>query len=158
MSQSHRCAIQAQKHCRSGATTDSTPLEWCPVEPGGKVIPQTPQRWNHQQAIPVQESHRHRTEPRGKGAEIHNHSKNDIALMIWHNWSEPIRPKMAENSPGTLNPHYRKATNTSAYVKWHSHRCHDSSRPTVNGQKVGSGPIPENPCPFAKIVEINPTH
>lgn len=42
VSQSHRCAIQAQKHCRSGATTESTPLEWCPIEPGGKVIPQTP--------------------------------------------------------------------------------------------------------------------
>ena len=36
--QSHKCAIQAQKHCRSGATTESTPLECCPIEPDSRTV------------------------------------------------------------------------------------------------------------------------
>ena len=38
---------------------------------------------------------------------------------------------------------------THQNVQWHTHRCQDRK-----GQKVGSGPMPENPHPFSKIAGI----
>ena len=38
---------------------------------------------------------------------------------------------------------------THQNVQWHTHRCQDHK-----GQKVGSGPMPENPHPFSKIAGI----
>ena len=45
---------------------------------------------------------------------------------------------------------------THQQAKWHTHRRHDSSKANHKGQKVGGGPIPENPNPFPQIVGILP--
>ena len=39
-------------------------------------------------------------------------------------------------------------------MKWHTQRCHDSSKALLKGQGVGGGPNPGNLCPFPQIVGI----
>ena len=43
---------------------------------------------------------------------------------------------------------------TYLQAKWHIYKHHDSFKANHKGQKVGSGPIPENSHVFPKIVGI----
>lgn len=41
---------------------------------------------------------------------------------------------------------------TYQWARWPMERTHDSSKPTIIDQKLGSGPIPGNLCPLPKLV------
>ena len=81
-------------------------------------------------------------------------------LKEWHirghdiNWLEQNRSKKADCwLPLELEPQYTLIV-THQQAKWHTRRCHDSSKADHRGQKVGGGPIPGNPHHFPKIAGI----
>ena len=69
------------------------------------------------------------------------------------NWLGPITAKMAENLTsvrtwGSLH------VQCNTLARWHAHKHQDSSKNDHEGQKVGSGPIPGNPCPIPQIAGL----
>lgn len=76
-------------------------------------------------------------------------------LREWHscggndkNWLELTRSKMAEGSNSSITGASVCAHCNTLASKWHTHRCQDSSKMTIKGQKVGDAPITGNPLPF----------
>lgn len=54
--------------------------------------------------------------------------------------------------PVDLEPHYRLLAVNALAAKGHAHRHHNRSGPTIKGQKVGGGPVPEILALFPETV------
>ena len=74
--------------------------------------------------------------------------------QLWKDWHSPRTQHKPIRIKWDQVGRQDQALILNQQVKWHTQRCHASSKALLKDQGVGGGPNPGNLCPFPKIVGI----